>query len=132
MKEQFLSSNKSSLCKQLSEDKIELLVCKTGTQNCKEPLSVINKFYVESHCYRLEKDYLNSIESLKCAFLRTCDLEEDTCVKCAEFFRSTITKSLENINGELQRLTSGIIGNNRYMLSYQRSTDFLNDIRKKQ
>ena len=130
VKKQFLSSDKSVVYHQLKENKIELLTCHIGSKNCKEPLSVINKCYVEAHCYRLDKDYLNSIDSLKSAFLSTCDLKEDTCKKCAEFFRLTITQSLENINGELYDLTNGFIGNKSYQLSYIKSSDFLQDIRK--
>lgn len=130
MEKQFLSSGKSSVYNYLSEDKIELLVCNTGSQNCKEHLLIINKCYIESNNYHFESDYNKSIESLKDAFLRTCDLHEDSCVKCAEFFRSTITKSLENINSELYKLTSGFISNNRYLKSYEKSCAVLNEFKK--
>lgn len=130
MKKLFLTSNKSSECTYLSGDKIELIMCNTGPQNCKEHLQKINKCYVEAHDYRLENDYSSSIESLKCAFYKTCDLQEDTCKKCVEFFRSTITKSVENINVELQDLTTGIFINRNYVLSFNKSSDFLQDIKK--
>jgi len=130
MKRQFLSSDKSTVYHQLKENKIELLNCRLGAGNCKESLSIINKCYVDAHCYRLDKDYLNSIDSLKSAFFSTCDLKEDTCKKCAEFFRMTIKQSLENINGELYELTNGFIGNKSYQLSYITSSDFLQDIKK--
>jgi hypothetical protein len=128
---QLLSLNKNSADNQISGDKIELLACNTGAQNCKEHLLIINKCYVEAHSYHLEKDYLNTIESLKCAYYKTCDLKEENCIKCAEFFRSTITQSIENLNGELESLTSGITANKRYLSSYNKSSNFLQDIRKK-
>lgn len=114
----------------MQQDKIELLVCNSGSQNCKEHLSVINKCYADAHIFQLEKDYLNSIESLKSAFYKTTNLQEASCLKCADFFRSTIAKSIENINDELQNLTSGLISNKRYLLSYEKSRTVLNDINK--
>ncbi len=111
------------------QNKIELLTCNSSSQNCKEHLLIINKCYVEAYGYQLEKDYINSIESLKCAFYRTCDLQEASCINCAHLFRSTITKSLENINEELLKLTSGLIGNKRYFSSYEKSCSVLNDIK---
>jgi hypothetical protein len=114
----------------MQQDKIELLVCNSGSQNCKEHLLIINKCYVDATSYHLEKDYLSSIESLKCAFFCTSDLQETSCVQCANLFRSTITKTLENIKGELQELTSGLIGNRRYLKSYIESCAVLNDLQK--
>jgi hypothetical protein len=111
-------------------NKIELLVCKTGSQNCREHLSIINKCYIEATEYHLEKDYLNSIESLKSAFFNTTGLKEDSCIKCADLFRSTITKSIENINDELHKMTTGLIANNAYLKSYYASCDVLNDLKK--
>lgn len=60
----------------------------------------------------------------------TPDLQEASCIKCVDLFRSTITQSLENINKELQYLTTGLITNNHYKLSYNKSCIVLNDLRK--
>jgi hypothetical protein len=109
--------------------KIELLVCRAGGKNCKEHLSVINDCYVEAGNYHLEKDYLNSIESLKCAFLKTTELNQDSCVNCAKLFRSTITRSLENINTELKTLTTGFFRKKRYRESYITSGKVLHEIK---
>jgi hypothetical protein len=110
--------------------KIELLICQRGGYNCKEHLSLINEYYVEADNYHFDKDYLNSIESLKCAFFKTIDLNQDSCVNCAKLFRSTITQSLENINGELKNLTSGLLSKKRYHKSYMASCDVLNEIKQ--
>jgi hypothetical protein len=110
--------------------KIELLVCQAGGHTCKEHLSVINECYLEANNYHFDIDYLNSIESLKCAFFKTNDLNQDSCVNCAKLFRSTITQSLENINGELKNLTSGLLSKKRYHKSYMASCDVLNEIKQ--
>jgi hypothetical protein len=109
--------------------KIELMVCQAGGQSCKEHLSLINECYLEAGYCHFEKDYLNSIELLKCAFFKTTDLNQDSCVNCAKFFRSTIAQSLENINNELHILTTGLFSKKRYQKCYIASRDVLNEIR---
>lgn len=118
--------------KNSSPNKFELLSCNSGTLHCKEHLLTINNCYSEANNYHLEKDYLNSIESLRNAFLSTTGLQEVSCAKCTNFFRSTITQSLENINGELHKLTTGLFRNKRYMLSYKKSCAVLNDLKREQ
>jgi hypothetical protein len=129
VKKQILSIQNNPKNKQ-NENKIELLSCNSGAENCKEHLLIINRCYVEANTFHQEKDYLNSIESLKNAFLMSCDLRHDSCSECANLFRATITKSLENINDELYRLTTGILKNKRYIKSYKESCAVLNDIKK--
>jgi hypothetical protein len=114
------------------QDKIELLVCHAGGHKCKEHLSTINQYYLDANNFHFEKDYLNSIESLKKAYLKTTQLNEESCVKCAVLFRSAITQSIENINGELQYLTTGFFRKKRLLPSYKASCDVLTDIKKEQ
>lgn len=75
--------------------------------------------------------YLNSIESLKSAFKKASELQESPCEKCAVFFRSTITHSLENMNEELNKMTSGIFRKKRYLSVYNESCNVLNDFKGK-
>jgi hypothetical protein len=113
-----------------NSNKIELLNCSSGAENCKKHLLVINECYTAANSFHLEKDYYNSIESLRNAFLMTCDLREDSCLQCANLFRTTIANSLENINLELHKLTTGFIPNKRYLKSYKKSCAVLDDIRR--
>lgn len=112
-----------------SGNKIELLNCNSGAENCKEHLLVINKCYSEANTFHLEKDYLSSIESLRNAFLMSCELRHDSCIECAKLFRSIIANSLENINTELHKLTTGTIKNTRYLKSYKKSCMVLDDVK---
>ncbi len=114
----------------IRDNKIELLVCKSGAENCKEHLLIINQCYSDANTFHLEKDYLNSIESLRNAFLMTCDLRHDSCVECANLFRTTIADSLENINRELHILTKGMIKKKRYIKSYKKSCAVLDDVKR--
>lgn len=109
--------------------KIELLVCQAGGHNCREHLTEINECYLDANNYHFDKDYLSSIESLKSAFFKTTDLNQESCVNCAKLFRTTITQSLENINNELHNLTTGIFSKKRYHRSYQASCEVLNEIK---
>lgn len=106
------------------------MVCQAGGHNCKEHLSVINECYQEAGNYHVEKDYLSSIESLKCAFSKTADLNQESCMNCARLFRTTITQSLENINDELYTLTTGLFRKKRYQKSYFASREVLNEIKQ--
>lgn len=112
------------------QPKIELLSCKAGGHACKEHLRVINQHYSEATFYYSEKDYLNSIKSLKSAFFVADDLTQDSCIKCANLFRSTITDTLVNINSELHSLTSGFFRKKRYYSSYIESCNALNELKK--
>jgi len=110
--------------------KIELMVCKAGGHNCKEHLNVINQHYSEATFYHSEKDYFNSIKSLKSAYFITDDLNQESCVRCAALFRSTITESLQSINKELHNLTSGFFRKKRYYKCYVESCNVLNELKK--
>jgi hypothetical protein len=100
------------------QDKIELLSCPRKDMICKKQLSVVNKCYVESEHYLREKDFERSIDTLKSAFYKTTELEDQPCSKCAAFFRSTITESLENIHSELEKMSAGIFSKKCYQSSY--------------
>lgn len=112
------------------ENKIELLGCRRGGNNCIEHRAQINKNFQDSHAYYREKDYQRSIESLKNAFQKTTELEELSCLKCAEFFRSTITESLENIHDDLHKISTGLFKKKRFQSSYVLAKDVLKDFRK--
>ena len=123
----------TNLSKQNSDNKhhskIELMVCQAGGHNCKKHLIAINEYYLVANNYHYEKDYLNTIESLKCAFFKTKELNEESCLNCANLFRSTIRQSLENIHGELHNLTTGLIKNKRYLTCYKKSCTVLDDLK---
>jgi hypothetical protein len=127
----FSSSEKDNGYIEGNQNKIELLNCSLESQNCKEHLLIINKSYTNARNFHLEKDYLNSIESLKSAFYKASELKESPCSKCSLFFRFTIMQSLENINKELRDLTSGIFRKKRYQLIYKESCNILNDFKQK-
>lgn len=109
------------------QDKIELVSCPNKDVICKEHLSVVNKCYMISEQHRKDKNFNLSIEELKSAFYKTTELNELPCSKCAALFRSTITESLEEINTELKKMSSGIFGSKRYQSSLLMSENVLKE-----
>lgn len=99
-------------------DKIQLQKCAMGGQKCKEQLSIVNKNFVESGKYLYNKNYPGAMETLKSAFYVTFELNETSCLKCAEYFRSTITQSLGNIHDELGEMSTGMFKTNKYQSNY--------------
>ncbi len=117
LNELFSSSAKNTQAENNS-CKIELVSCPSQEKVCIGHLTAINQSYVQSEQQRKDKDFYNSIETLKHAFNRTNEMTDSSCVRCSELFRTTITDSLKNIKDELGMMTSGFMGNKRYQLSY--------------
>jgi hypothetical protein len=97
-------------------DKIELIDGSLDSR-CIEHLIKVNKGFHESEKFRRDKDFHNSIK-------------EPSCIKFAEFLRSTILNSLENIHWELEKMTSGIFRTKRYESSRLEAGEFLRECRK--
>jgi hypothetical protein len=101
------------------QDKIELVRCSLGGHNCSEHRAVINKNILASRKFLLNKDYVSSIEALKEAYNKTSDLQETSCINCANLFRCMVTQSLENIHEDLHKMATGMFFRKRYQSSYE-------------
>jgi hypothetical protein len=110
-------------------NKIELLRCPLDGINCKEHRMVINQEFYASQDYLLNKDYPRSILALKNAFHKTSELEKASCLNCAALFRSTITKSLENIHEDLRFMSTGIFSTKRFNSSLALAGTVLNEMK---
>jgi len=111
------------------QDKFELVKCPKKEMKCKEQLSIINQIYVDSEFFRREKDYNDSIETLKNAFYITTKFTDNPCTKCAEVFRATIIGSLENLHSELKKTTSGLFANKKYISSLLLTENVLSELK---
>lgn len=114
------------------QKKIELVSCLHGGNGCSEQLTIINERFVESDRYIRNKDYIRSINALKNAFEITSELPESSCANCAQFFRETITKSLENIHDDLAKLSNGFFRPKRYQSCYRLAGNTLEELKRKQ
>lgn len=112
-----------------SENKIELVSCLSGGRRCQEHLDLINEKFAVSSYYVGNKEYYKSIEELKTAFEATNELSGSSCEKCAEFFRETITQSLENIQSDLSRMMQSRFRNRHYQIPYEHVTNTLKELK---
>lgn len=110
-------------------DKIEIVSCPFVEKKCRDYLSVVNRSHLESGRYRRDKDFQRSIEILKSAFYITTELQDPRCLKCAGLFRTTITHSLENIHGELGKMSTGLFRTKRYHASYIEAGNVLEEFK---
>lgn len=114
-----------------SGEAIHLESCPQNGDNCKAHRAVINECLKNSFDYLLESHYEKSIDELKTAYEKTLDMEQETCAKCAELFRLRITASLEQIQGELQKMTTGFFKSSRHKPSLEHATTVINELKGK-
>ena len=115
-----------------NQDPIELIFCPQDREgsNCKEHRAVINQSMLASRRHVLDKEYQVSIAELKTAFYKTVELKEATCQRCADFYRSTITQSLEQIHDDLRKMSGGIFRGKHYKASFEQASEVLEEFRK--
>lgn len=113
-----------------AESKFELLSCKRDGVSCQNHLLYINKSYIKSDRYYQNKEYFKSVEALDKAFKTTFKLDNSTCKKCAEMFRSTIIRSLEEIHTELHGMSSGLFRKKQYKSSYIMAGNVLQSLKQ--
>lgn len=113
----------------IRQEKVELVNCPLREMMCNTHLSKINKSYFEAEKQRKEKDFIGSIDNLKSAFYKTSELINHPCARCVHNYRSIIIDSLENINEELDRTTSGIFGNKRLLPTFLKSSELLEEFK---
>ncbi|MFY9151720.1 MAG: hypothetical protein WAO52_06895 [Prolixibacteraceae bacterium] len=102
-----------------NQEKFELVACPINGKPCMNHLTVINASFKESGIYLRNKDYSRSIEALKGAFYITTNIQDSSCRKCNELFRSTISETLENIRFDLQKMTTGFFSAKRFHADYK-------------
>lgn len=113
------------------QNKFELVGgCPQEYKVCKEQLLFINESYLASSRYLRDKNYVGSIDALKGAFDKNNELQEPSCIKCAELFRSTITQSLELIHEDLHKMSNGLFRRKRYQSEYELASNVLSEIKK--
>ena len=109
---------------------IELESCPLEGKHCKEHMAFINKNMRVSLGHLLNKEYSQSIEELKTAYYKTTELNEPACLQCAQFFRSTITRSMEQIQEDLQKMSTGIFKVKRFNSSLEQANNVLKEFKK--
>jgi hypothetical protein len=111
-------------------DPIHLENCPRGGNRCIDQRSEINKNIKSSHELFQDRQYNHSIDELKAAFHKTLDLQDSPCNQCASLFRHRILESMEQVNQELRRMTTGLFGSRRYKISYQYAVSVMEELRQ--
>ena len=111
-----------------SQAPIELVSCPLNGIKCETKRELINASLIASRNYRLNKEYHESIIELKAAFSQTIELQDTTCKSCVNLFRSTIIQSLEQIHGELRKMSTGIFKVKRYQSSFEFASETLEEL----
>ncbi len=114
-----------------SVEAIHLESCPQNGDNCQAHRAVINECLKKSFDCFLESHYEKSVNELKTAFEQTLDMEGETCAKCAELFRLRITASLEQIQSELQQMTTGFFKSKQHKPSLEHATTVINELKGK-
>ncbi len=107
------------------KDKFELVSCAIKGIHCKKVLPEINELYAESELARINKEYQKSAELLQSAYVKTQVLKESACVSCVDFFQTSITKTMEDMQEEVYDMSVGFFHKKRYEKVYVRMCNFL-------
>ncbi|HKJ40556.1 MAG TPA: hypothetical protein VKA27_00630 [Sunxiuqinia sp.] len=101
------------------QEPFELVSCPRGGIICTEHRAIINTEVVASRKYFFNKEYNESINELKSAFQQTTNLQEPVCQQCVELFQTSIIRSMEAIQSDLKKMTTGFFKANRYKSSLE-------------
>ncbi|WP_430974567.1 hypothetical protein [Sunxiuqinia rutila] len=109
---------------------IQFVSCQFNGSRCVKQRETINQCLFNSYDSLINKEYDESIESLKDAYNETEEITGTPCALCAQLFRSRISDSLEQIHGELHRMTTGFFRWDVYKPSYELASSVRNEFRK--
>lgn len=123
-----LSTSESEYYEEKS-DKIEFTGCKLSGKGCLNYLPKINDHFREADLFFRDRDFNRAIDALEKAWYKAGELKEPDCQRCSLFFQATVIQSLESIHNELERMTKGIFGTNRYQSCYIKTDDLLKRIK---
>ena len=126
----FQTSTKDS--KYFNDEKlfIELESCPLEGKHCIEHRAFINRNMRVSLSHLLNKEYAQSIEELKSAYYKTTELNEPACLQCAQFFRSTIMRSMEHIQVDLHKMSTGLFKVKRFKPNLEEVNNVLKELKK--
>ncbi len=112
------------------EDKFSLINCSINGFYCKSDiLPEINRLYNESETYRINREYLESIELLRLAYQQTRKLEHSECAVCVSFFQHNIQQTLELMHKELINMSKGIFSRNRHQHAFQKIDEVVRNLK---
>ncbi|KAF0238098.1 MAG: hypothetical protein FD181_1306 [Prolixibacteraceae bacterium] len=109
--------------------KIELADCPLKAMMCEVHLYSIHISLLETEKYRTEKKYEKSVESLKSAFDKTTELQNNPCTKCANHYRPNIIETMETIINELYSNSNSIFRKKNQNPTHTRAVGILREMK---
>lgn len=110
---------------------IKLESCPRNGVRCEDQRAKINECLLNSYDFFADRKYDKSIDELKIAYDKTNDLQEMPCVHCAGLFRMRIVQSMEQIHGELQRMTTGFFKQKQYKPTLEYANTIIQEFSEK-
>ncbi len=111
-----------------SRDVIELVSCQSNGDNCSELRPEINRLLRSARKSRMNKEYRKAIDEIAEAYYLTDHNTKDSCQGCIGLFRETMINSLNLINTELKKMSSGFFRDKRYREVYLFSSQKLDEL----
>ena len=111
------------------QEKFELVSCPLNGKYCSQIRSEMNRNYAESMDFLNNKEFNKSINALQNAYNKTMELPHSPCSVCADFYRATLTKSMEIIHDDLKNMSTGLFKTSRYLSSYEESQRVLTEFK---
>lgn len=130
MKGWIFSRTKASGERNGEREPIQFVSCQFNGSRCVHQRNKINQCLFKSHDSFIDKEYDDSIEELKAAYTETLEISGSPCANCAQLFRHRITQSMEQIHGELERMTTGFFRWDCHKPSYELASTTINEFRE--
>lgn len=108
---------------------IKLESCPRNGKKCQDQRTNINACLLSSFAYFSDRQYRDSIDELKVAYHKTFEITESPCVKCANLFRQRIMQSLEQVENELQQMSSGLFWTKRHKPNYEYANSTIRELK---
>ena len=110
-------------------DKFRFVSCSVKGVYCSKILPEINELYANSELARIDKEYQRSAELLQQAYVKTIVLEKPVCAQCVNFFQTSITETVENMQKEVLDMSLGFYHRKYYEQTYARLCGFLKKLK---
>ena len=107
------------------KDKFELVSCSVDGIYCKNILPEINELYARSELAHINKEYQKSAELLQSAYIKTLALKKPVCTQCVDFFQTSITETMENMQEEVYDMSEGFFHTKHYGQVYEKLFNFV-------
>jgi hypothetical protein len=127
----FSLSEKENDYLKYEEDFIELTSCPaSGGLRCKDQLAFINEQIKASQICWINKDFPKAIEVLRKAYFKANEVNQASCIPCANLFRNTIINSIEVMESDLRKMATGFFSKDKYKTSYELVSRQLHELKK--